>query len=195
MYCRVFRLMISHAMDGDKQLSKRTAKHLRHCASCRQFYKTCLSLGEHMKREAPISNREVTVHLSEQTLAAIQGHKPKTQQTAMNLGPAVAAACAGLIAVTAVLMLFQEPKNRRPDNWDAAVKAARNVAVSVGDLAGDKLAGTKFPQGWPGLVEEPLAGEIKNLTDDTHSAVRFLVDCVSPGVTGPEAEPKINGLL
>ena len=195
MYCRVFRLMISHAMDVDKQLSRRTAKHLRHCTRCRQFYKTCLSLGEHMKREAPISNRDVTVHLSEQTLAAIRGHKPKAQQTAMNLGPAVAAACAGLIAVTAVLVLFKEPRNRQPEKWNEAVKVARNVAISVGDLAGDKLAGAKFPQGLPGLVEEPLASEIKNLTDDTHSAVRFLVDCISPGVIKSGAEPKINGLL
>jgi hypothetical protein len=148
-----------------------------------------------MKREVPTSNREVIVNLSEQTLAVIQGRKPNTQQAAMNLGPAVAAACVGLIAVTAVLLLFQEPKNRQPDNWDVAVKAARNFAVSVEDLAGNKLAGTKFPQGWPGLVEEPLTSEIKNLTKDTHSAVRFLVDCVSFSVTGPKAKPKINGLL
>lgn len=187
--------MISHAMDGDKQLSKSLTKHLRHCASCRQFYKTCLSLGDRLRREAATSSRELPVHLSERIFAGIHSRQVKTYNVAMLLGPAVAAACVGLIAVTTVLLLFRGPEKLKPDEYVRAVQLAHEITVSVGNLAGDRLARREFPPGWPGLVEQPLASEIKNLTDDTESAVRFLVDCVSVGITEPEAEPKMNHLL
>ena len=195
MYCWLFRLMISHAMDGDKQLSKRTTRHLRHCASCRQFYKTCLSLGEGLRHQTATSSREAPGHLSERIFAAIHTQQPKTYKVGMKLGPAVAAACVGLVAVTGVLLLFREPKKRQPNEYDKAVQVARNVAVSVQNLTGNRLTTAQFPQGWPGLVEEPLASEIRNLTNDTQSAVRFLVDCMSVGIIDTKTKLGENHLL
>jgi hypothetical protein len=45
--------------------------------------------------------------------------------------------------------------------------------MSISDLLETNLEAT-----WVGLVEEPLSGEMKSLTNDTESVIRFLVACI-----------------
>ena len=49
--------------------------------------------------------------------------------------------------------------------------------------------GSDLPIIRPGVIEKPLANEFKSLTNDTQSAVRFLVACVTVDIAGVERRP------
>ncbi|MHC4748987.1 MAG: hypothetical protein ACYTFW_03850, partial [Planctomycetota bacterium] len=104
MFCRLFRLMISHVVDGDDQLSGLTKKHIHHCTGCREFYETCLSLAKGLKREA-IPCGEASEGLSTRILTAIPRRQVETYKVKVKLWPIMAAACVGLIVLTGVLFL------------------------------------------------------------------------------------------
>lgn len=172
--------MISHALDVGKRLSGLTRKHVRVCAGCRQFYETCQSLAEDLRREAAIVSHEGgRGALSGRILAAVTQRRRETYKVRIKLWPVVTAASVGLIVLTSVLFLPGRHDDRTvstPVDTNRPVRPLPN------------LASRSLPQDWPQLIEKPLAGEVKNLVDDTESAVRFLVACVSVNITDTEAE-------
>lgn len=178
MFCWFFRFMISHAADSDSRLSETTEKHIRHCAGCREFYETCLSLGEGLAREAAISNEEVSERLSARVLKGTSRQRTDTYSVRMRLRPMVAAACVALIVLMGVLFLAV----RRDDQDAGPPGRVEPVAVLRA------LVGENFPAGWPGLIKEPLANELNNLTNDTESALRFLVACVAVDISSTEGK-------
>jgi len=182
MFCWLFRLMISHAADGDSRLSETTEKHIRHCASCREFYETCLSLGQGLTREAAISNEEVSERLSNRILMAMPHRRTEAYKVRMKMRPMVAAACVALIVLMVVLFLAvrRDGQDTNPSGRVEPVAALR------------ALVGENFPAGWPGLINEPLANELNNLTNDTESALRFLVACVAVDITDTEMNQRIE---
>jgi len=176
MFCWLFRLMISHAADGDNRLSPAAEKHIRHCEDCRCFYSTCLSLSERLKSEIVVSDRNLSVRLRKRVLTAMPHQQTKTISFRVKWWPAAAAACLTLIVLIGA-MLFAKRMNDR-------MTAIRDVQIEIRNL--QTLVGEEFPTAWPELIEGPLANEAKNLADDTEAAVRFLVACVAVDVTGPE---------
>lgn len=185
MFCSIFRLMISHAVDGDSQLAGTTEKHIRHCASCREFYKTCLSLAEGLTREAAISNQEVSERLSVSVLLwspyglkRMPRRRTETYSVGLRRRRTVAAACVALIVLMGILLLAV-----RRDDEDAGPPGQVEPIAELRALAGED-----FAAGWPGLIKEPLAGELENLADDTESALRFLVACVAVDITDTKNE-------
>ena len=90
----------------------------------------------------------------------------------------MAAACVALIVLMGVLFLAA----RR----DGRVTSQPSQVEPVAALRA--LAGEDFAAGWPGLIKEPLAGELNNLTNDTESALRFLVACVAVDISGAEGK-------
>lgn len=188
MFCWLFKLMISHAADGDNPLSGTTEKHISHCANCRGFYETCLSLGEGLTREATISNEEVSKRLSNRILTAIHHRRTETYKVGMKLWPMAAAACVALIVLTGVLLMVIQPEKQQPNQYEQAVKVISDIVVSADNLSGGRLVKENFPARWPRLIEEPLAGELNNLADDTESALRFLVACVAVDISGTEGK-------
>jgi len=178
MFCSIFRLMISRAVDGDSQLAGTTEKHIRHCASCREFYKTCLSLAEGLTREAAISNQEVSERLSVSVLKRLSRRRTDTYSVRLRRWPMVAAACVALIVLMGVLFLAV-----RRDDQDAGPPGQVEPIAELRALVGED-----FAAGWPGLIKEPLAGELNNLTNDTESALRFLVACVAVDISDAEGK-------
>lgn len=178
MFCPIFRLMISYAADGDNRLSETTEGHIRHCASCREFYETCLSLGEGLTREAAISNEEVSERLSARVPKVMSRRQIDTYTVRLRLRPIVAAACVALIVLMVILLLAV-----RRDDEDAGPPGQVEPIAKLRALVGED-----FTAGWPGLIQEPLAGELENLADDTESALRFLVACVAVDITDTENE-------
>jgi len=178
MFCWLFRLMISHAADGDSRLSETTEKHIRHCASCREFYETCLSLGQGLTREAAISNEEVSERLSARVLKGTSRRRTDTYSVRLRMRPMVAAACVALIVLMGVLFLAA-----RRDGQDTGQPGRVEPVAALRALVGEN-----FPAGWPGLIKEPLANELNNLTNDTESALRFLVACVAVDISSAEGK-------
>lgn len=178
MFCSIFRLMISHALDGDSRLSGTTEKHIRHCASCREFYETCLSLAEGLTREAAISNQEVSERLSVSALKGMPRRRTDTYSVGLRRRRTVAAACVALIVLMVILFLAV-----RRDDQDTSQPGQVEPVAALRALVGEDFATV-----WPGLIEEPLAVELNNLADDTESALRFLVACVAVDITDTENE-------
>lgn len=182
MFCSIFRFMISHAADSDSRLSETTEKHIRHCVSCREFYETCLSLGKGLAREAAISNEEVSERLSNRILMAMPHRQTEAYKVRMKMRPMVAAACVALIVLTGVLFLAVR-RNGQDTNPSGRVEPI----AALRDLVGENFAAK-----WPGLIKEPLANELNNLTNDTESALRFLVACVAVDITDTEMNQRIE---
>jgi len=170
MFCRSFKVMISHAADIDRPVGGITQRHIEGCENCRRFYENCRSLGEVLRAEAidlngayPLSAEQITQNI------ALSSKRP--HHKSVKLGYFAAAACIVLAVTAAVVFMSRPPEHQ----------TAEEQAISINDLLGSDLQTT-----WSGLLEEPLTGEMKNLASDTESAVRFLVACV-------DADPLQNG--
>ena len=175
MFCWLFRLMISHSADNDNRPSGIVREHISHCADCSQFYQICRALAESLTRQASISNSPTPRRLKENILNAIPSQRTKTHKVVMKLWIAAAAACVALFILTAVSLIVMKQDDRKnvppdPQQMNLAIQELRSVYWKVG---------RDLPTTWPRVIEEPLASEFKSLTNDTQSAVRFLVACVA----------------
>lgn len=181
MFCGLFRLMISQAVDGDNELSGLTNKHIHHCSGCREFYQTCLSLAKGLKREAAIPCAEASEGLSTRILTAIPPRQIETYKVKVKLWPILTAACVGLIVLTEVLFLTGRRDERNTNNQQEIAKLP-NIFTPY-ELLGSRLGEKNSQTAWSGLIERPLTSELDNLVVDTESAVRFLVACVAVDFT------------
>lgn len=185
MVCWLFRLMISHTADKDNQPSAIIQEHMCHCRDCSQFYQTCQSLGERLTREALISNSRTSSRLNDHILNAIPSQRTETHKAGMKLWTVAAAACVALIVLIGASLLVMKPNGRKkvqsnPAQMTVAIEQLRSVYRQVGQ---------DLPITWPQVIEEPLANEFENLTNDTESAVRFLVACVAVDIAEPDGGP------
>lgn len=184
MVCWLFRLMISHTADNDNQPSGIIQEHMCHCGDCRDFYKTCQSLGERLTREALISNSRTSNRLNDHILNAIPSRRTETQKVGMKFWITAAAACMALIILIGALLLVVWRDGR-----NIAQPSQPQMAVAIQELRTlYKQVGQDLPLTWPEVFEEPLAGEFKSLTNDTQSAVRFLVACVTVDIADTEGK-------
>jgi len=172
MHCWFFRLMISGAADSDKQIGLLTSRHMAHCASCRQFHQSCGVLDEGLRSEAADPGR-TTGPLTAQILAGLTKVRPRRRRLPAGAVFA-AAACVALAALTGVLVT----QNRELPSPPPPVT----------------LAGTYPAITWPHLIESPLETEVKKITSNTESGIRFLVACLNVNPLGggmtPPSEPQ-----
>ena len=174
MFCRFFKFMISHTLDKGGRPSGITERHILHCVDCRQFYKTCQSLGEGLTREAEIANDKTFRRLNKHVLSAISTRRINTYNVKIKIWIATAAACVALFFLIGALLLMAQRDSRNI----AQPKQPRMVDAIQELRAIYTQAGKDLPIINPGVIERPLANEFKSLTNDTQSAVRFLVACV-----------------
>ena len=185
MVCWLFRLMISHTADNDNQPSGTIQEHMCNCADCREFYKTCQSLGERLTREALISNSRTSSRLNEHILKAIPSQRIETHKVRMKLWIPATAACIALFVLVGASLMVMKPNDQNnipsnPAQMTVAIQELRSVYEQVGQ---------DLPITWPQVIEEPLANEFQNLTNDTESAVRFLVACVAVDIADTRGRP------
>ena len=167
MFCWFYKLMISNAVDGAGGSSAGTRRHIRRCTTCREFHQSCLSLGEGLRREVPIRNDQLSTRLGKRVMAVISDQSAETYKLPANWRPVIAAASIAVAVLVGVLFLASR-------QTEPPVPEPRRVTEIP------SLTRYEIPTAaWAGLVSRPLAGEVKNLADDTESAVRFLVACVA----------------
>jgi len=183
MFCWFFRLMISHSVDGDNQPSPITQRHIRHCTPCRQFHQTCQSLSEGLRQEAAISNDRISRRLSEQILTAMPSRRTEKHKVGVKLWISATAACLALAVLIGALLLVAQRDHRNNGQPNGA-----QMAAGIQELrAVYEKVGQDIPKTWPAVIEEPLTNELESLTNDTESAVRFLVACVTVDIAGSAA--------
>lgn len=175
MFCWLYKLIISDAVDAEKRLSARTQRHIRHCANCRGFHQMCLSLGKGLEREAASLEDESAVKSVRRFLQAVPEREIETYRLSVNrrlLAVAASVVVAALLAAAFFTLRSSEPPTPEP--------------VRMAGLYG--LMDGGHPAVWAGLAEKPLADEINNLAANTECAVRFLVACVA---VNPSNAPRL----
>jgi hypothetical protein len=168
--CWFFRCMISHAADSGRDIGPLTSRHTARCAGCRQFYQSCRVLDAGLRSEAADLGRTSGL-LTRQMLAGLTNVQPQGRRLPTR-AVLVAAACLVIAALAGILMTQhrespEPPSPPRPATW----------------------AGTYPAIAWPGLIESPLETEVKKITSNTESGIRFLVACLNVSPLGGAAAP------
>ena len=169
MPCWLYRFMISHAADSDREPGERTRRHITGCAACRSFYEGWEAIRRGLQTQAG-APKQTPQQVAERISRAL-AEPPRRRDpisTGVKLAAAACLAIAAMIGVRAIM-----PTERPAPPTD------RNVPTV--DLTGTDL------KTWTRLVERPLASEWENLASDTESGVRFVASClnVSPVPRGP----------
>jgi len=93
------------------------------------------------------------------------------------------AACLALAVLIGALLLVAQRDHRNNGQPNGA-----QMAAGIQELrAVYEKVGQDIPKTWPAVIEEPLTNELESLTNDTESAVRFLVACVTVDIAGSAA--------
>ena len=163
MFCRFFKIMISHAAVVGRPPGHITQRHMERCESCRRFYESCRFLGDGLRAEAMDLSSACKQRI-ERIKKGLAGPSRRTRYIPIRLRYFAAAACMALAATAAVMFMSRPPEPRPP---------VEEPGIPFSDLFVTDLQTT-----WSGLLEEPLAGEMNSLARDTESAIRFLVACV-----------------
>ncbi len=174
MRCWFFRLMISGAADSDEQVGPLTRRHLARCASCRQFYQSCRVLDAGLRSEAAALGRTAGP-LTRQIPGGVTNMQPQDRRLTAR-AVLVAAACLVIAALADVLVTRRREPPEPPSPPPPATWAGTYPAIA-----------------WPGVIESPLETEVRKITSNTESGIRFLVAClhVNPLSSGavPPSEP------
>ena len=171
MFCRFFKIMISHAADVDKPLDGMTRRHIQRCRSCKRFYEICHWLGDGLRAEAADLNCTYEL-LTEQITDSLANPSKRSRHVPFRLKYFAVAACIALAATASIIFMLKPPRPR----------ILKELTMPISDLLETDLSAT-----WAVIVEEPLAGEMKNLADNTESVIHFLVACV-------DVDPLQNGI-
>ncbi len=130
--------------------------------------------------KAPIENT-VTETLGRRVLDDAATQQTGQSSRLIPLRPTLAAAAViAMIAFPTVVLLLRRSHISRQNQYELAVNSVRDIYAS-GTLVADHITGDRAALA--SLVDKPLENEIKNLTADTKSAVRFLIARVDTGAT------------
>ena len=164
MICWFFRIMISNASDSDRGLPVIVKRHIRRCSACCEFHRTCMTLGWELPAQAVVAKAHMADHLGPRMAAgepAVKRYVPRPRFGSRRL--AAVAAIALISAVAALIVFGPHFINGSPP------VAQQPVAMGIQDV----------PIPWSVALRNPLQTELNSLTNDTQSAVRFLVACVA----------------
>jgi hypothetical protein len=108
-------------------------------------------------------------------MMAIRKRRKETFKLRPKLWIPAVAACLALAVLIGALLLIAQTDDRKKgppkgSQWAAGIQGLHAVYEQVGQ---------DIPKTWPAVIDQPLANELKGLTNNTESAVRFLVACVT----------------
>jgi len=173
MFCSFFRFMISSAADAGQPVGPVTHRHILRCNGCRQFHRTCRTLGEALRSEAA-ALPGTCGGLTGQILAGLP-HPPRSR----SIRPAWTAVAAAACVAVAAWIAYVGPQADAP--------APPTYALAIPPL---ELTTT-----WSRVFEAPLLTEAQNLSSSAQSGIRFLVACLAimppETVTSPQLDESV----
>ncbi len=174
MLCSLFRFVISHAADAGNEPGPVTARHIKTCSSCREFYNFCRQLETSLPAGVKVLNCDVPAALHEQILHSIDEVDTETFKSHIQFWPFAAAAVLTVIVLLGGIYYFKGQQPAGPQiNQDNP-----NLTTYTNELPGLATSGTILT-GTNDMLENQLKEEFQNISDDTESAVRFLFACVN----------------
>ncbi len=188
MSCLFHKWKISGALDNDSLLNEETKRHLLKCRPCREFFNSSVSLAEGLASQAVVSSPDIPVRLRKRIGRAISGGGTQAQVSQVRRTWAVrgrlAAACVMLVAVLGLVAVGVFHR----DGISTQASTAGATAQLQRIFGTDKLTAGNLTESIPGFLERPVTGELRNLADQTESAVEFLLACVTVSNPIPELQ-------
>lgn len=173
MFCWFFRFLISNASDADERVGMVTRRHALRCADCLQFHRTCRTLAKGLRAEAVVLS-PASRRLTREVLTSLPRvrHRPRARPA----WTTVAAAACFVMAVLFALASRRSGPPGPPAPFPRAISTPR----------------MQLPHVWTRVLETPLTTEIRNLSNDAQSGIRFLVACVDVRPAEALAPPGIE---
>jgi hypothetical protein len=173
MFCRLFRLTISHSCDTGRPLWSLTKKHLNTCNHCREFNNFCLSLADKLPAEVKRLSFESTALLHQRIQHDIAEISPCVNYTNFRVWPvAAAAALIMIISLSGIYVFTNHREKPMPDH-----QVNPSTASVINNLEGLFASGIEWTKANQSL-ENPVKTELLSLTTNTMSAASFLFACV-----------------
>lgn len=169
MICRFAKLLISHAADSDRQPGRVTQWHIRRCADCRRFHLTCQRLAHALQTEA-VHLRPYRGRVAREVVDRLDSERPVGRSVPLR---AVLAAAACVAILIGSLALWPQRQSRDPGTDLPVPTVGANPAAVV----------TR-------ILENTLAAEVRHLTRDTESGLRFLVVCLDARPAAEAVHPE-----
>jgi len=193
MFCFIYRMLISHALDGNKPASQRTLRHISHCPACRRFHKSNLILQQQLRRDTPVSQAAFASYLNDRVMSEIDQQVPYTTETvrpgwAFSKAAQVAACAAALL----IALLAYHVYESGPQEHTQTVQ--RNPAILPSAMASNESLIARLvqvdPDLWQQLVDTPLIDECSRLAADVDAARNFLMTCLPMQLNGTEEDSR-----
>ena len=188
MFCFIYRMLISHALDSDRSVSQRTLRHISHCPQCRRFHKSNLILQQHLRRDVPVSRAAFASYLNDRVMSEIDRREPHTTET-VRLGWAFGKA-AQIAACAAVLMIAILTYHIYEDSPQEHTQTAQLPSAMVSNESVIARLVQVNPDLWRQIVDTPLVDECSRLAADVSAARNFLMTCLPVQLDGLDEDSR-----
>jgi len=168
MFCSIYKWLISQALDSGKPAKSLIRRHLRRCASCREFALFSESLDERSAQDIREILKGYDEALDKKIFLKLSKSPEQKESRSRKpvLIPAVAAASAVLVITISIIWLTA-PKSSQPN----LLKSIYEIDINQTSLE-KRIVN----------IESPLEEEIKGLRETLNSTAKFLVSCLEQGI-------------
>lgn len=172
MFCRLHRLAISNSYDSEEVLPRRTKRHLERCTSCRDFRRQTARVHARLLRSADATCDR---RLERRVLEALPD-SPLRERIFLLSNKRMLTAAA-MVMGAAILLAFYASRPEEPG--PAKYARARQALVDFTAMSAHVTGGLTQEDQLANLTHGPLESELRAVTNQTRSAIRFLVACTT----------------
>lgn len=173
MFCSIYKWFISQAMDSGKPISEPLGRHLRRCASCREFAQLCESLNHKFIQDKPDFTEDYNEALNEKIRSAWD-RRPKPRSVSARKPALVPVLVSAFVVLAISISIF----------FLTAPHSSKSTPMN--QLFEYDIAKTSL-ENMLGKVESPLELEILGMKQTMMSTTEFLLSCIDINL-GQKAE-------
>ena len=173
MFCPLYKWHISQALDSGKPIAGLVKRHIRRCASCREFAHFCESLRQRLDHDKLDLIKSFNKRVDEKIIASLDKKpEPRTVPHRKAILVPVVTATLLIMAVALGIILLKTPQSNeiRP--------LTRLPAFNIPEAPLESVLAK---------IESPMDEEINNLKQTVKSTGEYLISCLDFNI-GEETE-------
>jgi hypothetical protein len=177
MFCSVYKWYISRSLDSGKSLPGLVSRHIRRCASCRQFAQFSESLENRLVKDVPGFLDGYDKSLNEKNISTLtkHPHPKRAPKRRPALIPVLAAASAVLVISIVIVWLVLPSSDR---------------ITPLNQLAQLRISKTSFENALV-KIDSPYEEELTELKQTLKATADFLLSRVDIKIGEREKSPKV----
>lgn len=171
MLCVIYKLLISRNIDLGVSQGGLLGRHLDKCQGCKSYRDTSISIDSQLKQGTVESVKLDTSRLEQKIMDSLPSRRYKQAGSLFKPARIVAMAACLLIAV---MVVFHTHQARKQAQIAHAVEFFDSIERFKSRTGQSRLASIR------GVFQDPMAGELQNISADASNAANFLISCVNP---------------